>query len=397
MKLTTKQKPTTSIPLVDLKAQYEDLHEEINDALRRECAATDFILGQIVQKFEAGFAKYLGVKYCVSVGNGTDALHLALRALGVRPGDEVILPANTYIATALAVTHSGAIPVLVDCDERTANLNVDKIRNAITRRTKAIIPVHLYGQPVDMDGVLKIARENGLKVLEDAAHAHGAKYKNQYCGLFGDAAAFSFYPGKNLGAFGDGGAIVTQSEELAEKLRLLRNFGSPRKYVHEITGFNSRLDSLQAAVLSVKLPHLDEWNRRRLHGAHIYRERLAGLEDKIRFIETSPDTTVHAYHLFVIRVLNGRRDEVLTRLQEKGIGALIHYPVPIHLQPAYQSLGIPTGSFPVSEKMCEEILSLPLCPYLTEANLEYISEELAAILKSGKASGKALKVAGSSS
>ncbi|MBI4353099.1 MAG: DegT/DnrJ/EryC1/StrS family aminotransferase [Candidatus Omnitrophica bacterium] len=382
------------IPLVNLKAQYEELRPELEAALREVCSRADFILGKEVEEFEKEFAQYVGARYCVGVGSGTEALHLALRALGVGEGDEVVIPANTFIATALAVSCAGATPVLVDCDERTATMDPAEFQKAITPRTKAVMPVHLYGQPADMETVGKIAKARGIKVVEDAAQAHGASYKGRKCGILGDAAGFSFYPGKNLGAYGDGGAVTTDDEGLAEEIRLLRNFGSPRKHVHDRLGFNSRLDSMQAAVLRVKLRRLDRWNKKRNELAGLYRKKLKGMEEFVGLVEKAPFTTVHAYHLFVIRLKRHDRDGVLEALQKSGIGASVHYPVPIHQQRAYQISPSPcpshrgrgirrAGGFPVTEELSKEILSLPLCPYLSEGDVERVVETLGKIFKNG--------------
>lgn len=365
-----------SIPLVNLRRQYDDLGAEIDGAIRQVCMRGDFILGQAVGDFERGFADLVGARHCVGVGNGTDALHLVLRALGVGAGHEVIVPANTFIATAEAVSYCGATPVLVDCDDRTATIDVDRIAAALTPRTRAIIPVHLYGQPADMDPILALGASHGVQVIEDAAQAHGASYRGRPCGGLARAAAFSFYPGKNLGAYGDAGAVVTNDDGLAEEVRLLRNWGSPRKYVHSRQGYNSRLDTLQAAVLSVKLPRLLGWNGTRARLASLYREALSSLHGTIDVVATRETTTAHAYHLFVVRLRHHDRDAVLAKLQAEGIGAGVHYPIPIHLQEAYGHLGHGPGSFPAAERLAREVLSLPLCPYLTEAEALAVADHL---------------------
>jgi dTDP-4-amino-4,6-dideoxygalactose transaminase len=365
-----------SIPLVNLGRQYDDLGAEIDGAIRQVCMRGDFILGQAVGDFERGFADFVGARHCIGVGNGTDALHLVLRALGVGAGHEVIVPANTFIATAEAVSYCGATPVLVDCDDRTATIDVDRIAAALTPRTKAIIPVHLYGQPADMDPILALGASHGVQVIEDAAQAHGASYRGRPCGGLARAAAFSFYPGKNLGAYGDAGAVVTNDDGLAEEVRLLRNWGSPRKYVHSRQGYNSRLDTLQAAVLSVKLPRLQGWNGTRVRLASLYREVLSSLHGTIDVVATREATTAHAYHLFVVRLRQHDRDAVLAKLQSEGIGAGVHYPIPIHLQEAYRHLGHGSGSFPAAERLAREVLSLPLCPYLTEAEALAVADRL---------------------
>ncbi len=308
------------IPLVNLARQYERLAPQLDRAIRDTCARADFILGQAVATFETAFAAYLGVRHCIGVASGADALHLILRGLGLGAGDEVILPANTFIATAQAVWYAGATPVLVDCDEHTATIDGSAVTAAITKRTRAIMPVHLYGQPADLDPLLALANERGLHVIEDAAQAHGAMYRGRKCGTLGVAAGFSFYPGKNLGAYGDGGAVTTNDDGLAAEIRSLRNLGSTARYVHQRMGFNSRLDTIQAAVLSVKLPHLDAWNERRAQLADYYRAALAGDSPRLRVIDRASWTSRHAHHLFVVRSLDGQRDRIVRELQARGIG-----------------------------------------------------------------------------
>lgn len=367
-----------TIPLVNLRRQYERLAPEIDRAIRDVCVRGDFILGRAVATFEEAFAEYVGARHCIGVASGTDALHLILRGLGVGPADEAILPANTFISTAQAVWACGATPVLVDCDERTATIDVAAALSAVTPRTRAIIPVHLYGQPADMDPLLAFAAERGVHVVEDAAQAHGAAYRGRRCGSLGVAAAFSFYPGKNLGAYGDGGAITTNDAGLAGEIRLLRNLGSRVKYVHDRMGFNSRLDSLQAAVLGVKLPQLDAWNARRNEIAGRYREALASYRDRIDIIETALFTSLHACHLFVARVPGGARDRVLARLQERGVGAGVHYPIALHQQAAFRGL-LPAGArFPATERLASEVLSLPLCAELSDEEIRVVIQELRA-------------------
>lgn len=377
-----------NIPLVNLTRQYQRLAPEIDEAMTRVCARGDFILGRAVEELETAFAEYTGARHCIGVASGTDALHLTLRALGVGPGDEVILPANTFIATAQAVWCCGATPVLVDCEERTATIDTSAVALAITDRTKAIMPVHLYGQPADMDPLLALARARRLHVIEDAAQAHGAAYRGRPCGSIGVAAGFSFYPGKNLGAYGDGGAITTNDDGLAQEIRLLRNWGSKVKYVHTRMGFNSRLDTLQAAVLQVKLPHLDAWNDRRNELAARYRAALAGCAS-LAIIEQAPWTTKHAYHLFVIRALNGGRDEILRALHAKGIGAGIHYPIAIHQQEAFEPLLEAGASFPVTERLASQILSLPLCPDLRDDEARTVVDAVMTTIESAPVAGSA--------
>jgi dTDP-4-amino-4,6-dideoxygalactose transaminase len=343
------------IPLVDLKAQYAAIGAQLQAAVARVAEKQDFILGGELAAFENDFAKFTGCAYAVGVATGTDAVELALRAAGVGPGDEVLAPAFTFIATALGIERAGARPVLVDCD---ANFGMDLSRVTLTPRTRAVVPVHLYGRVVD-------CRALGLPIIEDACQAHGATG----AGTHGRAAAWSFYPGKNLGAWGDGGAVTTNDGEIAERLRAMRNYGSPRKYHHPLWGTNSRLDELQAAVLCVKLPHLADWNARRAAAAVRYDELLRELP------VTRPEIVAgHAWHLYVIRVAN--RDRVLQRLQSKGIGAAIHYPLPLHLHGALQHLGYARGAFPEAERAAAEVLSLPLYPEITPAQQERVVEEL---------------------
>ncbi len=348
-----------SIPFLDLQAAYLELQAELDAAYRRVMASGWFILGPELEAFEEEFSRYCGSGFCVGVGNGLEALHLILRAYGIGPGDEVIVPGNTYIATWLAVSYAGARPVPVEPHEETANLDPDRIAAAITPRTRAIIAVHLYGQPADMDTIMALAEQHDLKVIEDAAQAHGARYRGKRTGNLGHAAGFSFYPGKNLGAMGDGGAVVTADAGLASKIAVLRNYGSRSKYHNEEKGFNSRLDELQAAFLRVKLRHLDEWNERRAALASHY---LAGLNGATVTLPATPSWAASAWHLFVVR--SAQRDALQRFLQEQGIATLIHYPVPPHLQPAYRELGMAAGTLPVTERLHGEVLSLPIGPHL---------------------------------
>jgi dTDP-4-amino-4,6-dideoxygalactose transaminase len=349
------------IPLVDLKAQLRQIEDEVRRGWDRVLENTAFILGAEVAGFESELAAFVGTAHCVGVASGTDAVELAVRAAGIGPGDEVILPANTFIATALGVSRAGATPVLVDQDPDYHLVDVAQVESKITDRTRALMPVHLYGQCADMDAIAALAKKHDLVVLEDAAQAQGAKQDGRSAGTFGLAAGTSFYPGKNLGAFGDAGAIVTDSEALAAKVRALRNYGSDVKYHHPETGFNSRLDALQAVVLRAKLPHLAGWNARRRDAAARYDELLAGVDEVVR-PRTRPGNE-HIWHLYVVEV--DRRDAVLKHLNERGIGAGIHYPVPIHLQGAYAHLGHREGDFPVAEQKAKRILSLPLFPEIT--------------------------------
>ena len=371
---------TSRIPLVNLPRQYESLAPEIQRAIGDVCQRGDFILGRAVAQFEDAFARYLGVRHCIGVASGTDALHLIVRALGIGAGDEVILPANTFIATAQAVWCAGATPILVDCDERTATIDPAGVAAAITNRTKAILPVHLYGQPANLDPILTLAQARHLHVIEDAAQAHGAEWAGRKCGSIGTAAAFSFYPAKNLGACGDGGAITTNDDSLAAEIRLLRNWGSTVKYVHDRMGFNSRLDTVQAAVLNVKLRHLDRWNERRNQLAERYRAAFRSRTD-LRAVEHAAWTSRHAYHLFVLRSLDGRRDQIVRTLQARGVGVGIHYPVAIHQQKAFKQVrGARDLSFPVTERLASQIFSLPLCADLRDDEASSVVDELFAVL-----------------
>jgi len=349
-----------SVPFLDLGAAYKELRSEIDSAVLASMRTGWYILGPEVEAFESDFAAYCEASHCVGVANGLDALHLALRAMDVGPGDEVIVPSNTYIATWLAVSQCGATPVPVEPDARTFNIDPSRIEAVITSRTKVILPVHLYGQPADLDPILAIARKYGLKVLEDGAQTHGARYKGKRIGAHGDAVAWSFYPGKNLGALGDGGAVTTNDPEIADRIRVLRNYGSRVKYVNEEQGYNSRLDSLQAAVLRVKLKYLDEWNARRAEIAARYQAELAGTK---LVLPAVPEWVSPVWHLYVI--CTQQREALQRHLTEAGIGSLIHYPIPPHLQQAYASLGYKAGDFPIAEAMANEVLSLPMGPHLT--------------------------------
>ena len=343
------------IPFLDLKAPYLELKQELDEAIARVVSSGWFIGGPEVEAFEADYATYCGATHAVGVANGLDALHLALRAMEVGPGDEVIVPSNTYIATWLAVSQCGAKPVPVEPDPRTYNIDPSRIEAAITPATCVILPVHLYGQPADMDRILTIARNHGLRVLEDGAQAHGARYKGQRLGAHGDAVAWSFYPGKNLGAMGDGGAVTTNDAKLADRLRVLRNYGSRVKYVNVVKGYNSRLDPLQAAILRVKLAHLDAWNTRRSAIATQYQQGLADCGLTLPYV---PDWVEPAWHLYV--VLTPQRDVFQKSLADVGVSTLIHYPIPPHLQGAYADLGLGKGTFPIAERIHNEVLSLPM-------------------------------------
>jgi dTDP-4-amino-4,6-dideoxygalactose transaminase len=359
------------VPFVDLGAQYQAIAPEINQVIQGVLEERDFILGSDVELFEKEFADFIRTSHAVGVGSGLAALELALRAWEIGPGDEVITAANTYIATTLAIMAVGARPVLVDMDPATFNINPAAIEAAITPKTRALIPVHLCGQPADMDPILEIAAGRNLLVLEDAAQAHGSMYRGRRAGSLGHAGAFSFYPGKNLGAYGDGGLIVTNDDRLAEKLRQLRNYGQRVKYVHTTIGTNSRLDTIQAAILRVKLRHLDRWNAQRGERAAQYNALLAGAGCEVPRIAAN---RTHIFHLYMVQVEN--RAEVQKILAERGISTGIHYPIPIHLQEASASLGYRKGDFPATERAAERILSLPMYAELTESQCEYVAENL---------------------
>ncbi len=360
------------IPFVDIKTQYQSLKPEIDTAIQRVLERSAFILGTECKEFEKKFAEYIGVKYCIGVGSGTDALRLALEALKIGPGDEVITVPDTYIATCEAITHVGANVRFVDAHSQTYNIDPEKIEKAITPSTKAIIPVHLYGQPADMDPIMEIASRYHLYVIEDCAQAHGATYKGRKVGTFGHLACFSFYPGKNLGAYGDGGAVLTQDEAIAERVRMLRNHGQKVKYEHLVVGYCHRLDNLQAAILNVKLPYLDEWNARRRRHADLYNRLFKNVPGIVTPYVLSYVESV--YHLYVIRVMDGKRNDLQKYLTQKGIQTGLHYPIPVHLQPAYQVLGHQAGDFPISEKLAEEGLSLPIYPELKQEHIVYVVE-----------------------
>ena len=360
------------IPFVDLKAQYNSIKKKIDEAIQNVLNNTSFIMGKELREFEKEFAQFCDVKYAIGVANGSDALILALRACGIGEGDEVITVSHTFIATTEAITHAGGRIVFVDIDPKTYTINVSKIEGKINKKTKAIITVHLYGQPADMDPIMELAKKYNLRIIEDAAQAHGAEYKGKKVGSIGNVGCFSFYPGKNLGAYGDAGMVVTNNEEIAEKVRLLRNHGRiTKKYEHEIEGYSSRLDNLQAAILRVKLRHLNKWNESRRENAKKYNELLSNIDGIITPYEA--DYAKHVYHLYVIRTEKGR-DKLKEELKSKGIATGIHYPIPLHLQPAYNYLGYKRGDFPVTEKACQEILSLPMFAELGEEQIEEIVE-----------------------
>ncbi|MGE5620706.1 MAG: DegT/DnrJ/EryC1/StrS family aminotransferase [Sphingomonadaceae bacterium] len=351
----------------DLKPQHREMRDEIRSALDQVLEDGWFILGRQGEAFEREFADYCGVAHCVAVGSGTEAIHLALLACGVQPGDDVVTVSHTAVPTASAISFAGARPVFVDIDPRTFTMDPDKLEAAITPRTRAILPVHLYGQVADMEPILEVGRRHGIPVIEDACQAHGAEYRGRRAGSLGSLAAFSFYPTKNLGACGDGGAVTTDDAELADKLRLLRNYGQRKRYFHESKGFNSRLDEMQAAILRAKLPHLNRWNEMRRAKARLYHSLLKGV-----VLPFEADYGRHVYHLYVIRT--PRRDELQRFLADRGIGSLIHYPVPVHLQEAYRDLGVPAGALPATERCAREILSLPLYPELPDEQIAEVAE-----------------------
>jgi len=349
------------IPIVDLQKQYESIKTEIDSAIKDVIDSCQFILGKRVEAFEADFATYCQSSFALGVNSGTSALHLALLAAGVGPGDEVITVSYTFVATAAAICYVGADPVFVDIDPRNCNIDPAKVEAAVTPKTKGIVPVHLYGSCADMDPILDVARRHNLIVIEDAAQAHGAEYKGRRAGSMGELACFSFYPGKNLGAYGEGGAVVTSNEQYVEHLKQLRDQGQSEKYYHPVVGYNYRMEAIQGAVLGVKLKHLDDWNQRRQKLAQVYRRELA--ESGLRFLEELPDTkSVH--HIFPL--FTEQRDDLRAYLQKAGISTALHYPVPVHLQPAYQHLGYGEGDFPETERACKEVLSLPIYPELAD-------------------------------
>lgn len=362
------------VPFVDLAAHHAPIRAELSAAVDRVLSHGKYILGPEVEAFEQGFAKLVGVKHAIGVSSGLDALRLAFEAAGVGGGDEVIVPGNTFIATALAVSAVGATPVLVDCHADTFNINVDLIEPVLTRKTKAICPVHLYGQAVDMDGILAIAKKHGLRVVEDACQAHGSRYRGRGCGSMGDLGTFSFYPGKNLGAMGDGGMVTTNDDGLAQTVRQRRAYGELKKYHHVEKGINARLDTMQAAILGVKLPRLEWANESRRRNAHAYDAGLKGIPNVIA-PKIPADDPSHIYHLYVIRTT--RRDQLQHFLHDKGIQTGIHYPIPIHRQPAYAELASSESRLPVTTKSADEILSLPMFPELTEAQVSRVCAAIA--------------------
>ena len=359
------------IPFVSFLPMEKELDQELRNAFERVYSRSWYILGEEDKAFEQAFASYLGVNNCVGVGNGLDALVLALRALKIGPGDEVIVPSNTYIASVLAISYAGAIPVFVEPDIDTFNFNPHLIESAVTGKTKAIMPVHLYGQACDMDPIMNIADKHGLFVIEDCAQAHGATYKGKKVGTFGNAAGFSFYPGKNLGALGDSGAVVTDNDELASEIRALSNYGSDYKYHHILKGVNSRMDEMQAAFLSVKLPHLDRMNHERRRIADMYSSKINN--PKVILPAVNPEC-VPVWHIYGVRC--EERDALENFLKERGIGTNKHYPTPIHLQEAYKDLAIPEGALPIAEKISKTELSLPIYYGMTDEEIQYVIDSV---------------------
>jgi dTDP-4-amino-4,6-dideoxygalactose transaminase len=356
------------VPFLDLSAYHAGFLSEFTSAIREVIESSAFAGGPFVERFEQEFADYCGSKYAIGVGNGTDALWLTLLALGIGEGDEIITVPNTFVATAEAIHFCKATPILVDVDENTFTIDPAELEKGLTANTKAIIPVHLFGQPADMDPILEFARAHDLFVIEDAAQAHGAEYNGKKAGTMGDAGCFSFYPGKNLGAFGEAGAVVTNDAKLRDKIRVLRDHGQSRKYRHAMMGWNCRMDGIQAAVLSVKLRHLDERNLLRRQRASLYNEGFADLDDVATPLEA--DYARHVYHVYAVRVRE--RDRIRRSLEAKGIGCGVHYPIPIHLQEAWRNLGYSEGAFPVAENLAQEFISLPMFPELTEEQIEYV-------------------------
>lgn len=356
-----------NIPFLNLNPIHMEIKEDVKKKMNDIYSNNWFILGEEVKRFELGFANYCNARFCVGCGNGLDAIRLILLALDIGPGDEIILPSNTFIATALAVSYVGATPILVEPDEKTYNINPNLIEEKITNKTKAIIAVHLYGQPADMDSINSIAKKHSIFVIEDAAQAHGATYKGKKVGELGDASAFSFYPGKNLGALGDGGAVVTNNTELATKIRILSNYGCEEKYKHIYKGINSRLDEVQAAVLNIKLKKLDKWNEERKQIARVFLSKINNHNINKPQVEEGFD---HVWHLFVIRT--SRRLDFQKYLEVNGISSLIHYPIPIHMQRAYNDLGLSRGNMPICENLANEVVSIPLWPGMTSDEVNYI-------------------------
>ena len=363
------------VPFLNLRRNYQVIQKEIDKSIAKVIQSGNYILGNEVESFESEYAKFCKVNYCVGVANGLEALQIALTSLDVGNGDEVIVPSHTFIATWLSVSHVGAIPIPVEPDPNTYNIDPKLIATKITKKTKAIIMVHLYGQPADINSIMAIAKKNNLYVIEDAAQSHGASYKNKMIGSHGDIVAWSFYPGKNLGAFGDAGALTTKSKKLYEKIKILRNYGSREKYVNSLIGFNSRLDPIQAAILSIKLKLLKKTNLLRRKIAKKYIDKI----EPLCFIPSTDKLSEHVWHLFVIR--HERRDKLRAQLDNYGVSTLIHYPIPPHLQKAYSFLNLKKGSLPITEKICSEVISLPLDPYMSNDEIDYVISKTNQALK----------------
>ncbi len=360
------------VPFLDLKAQYNSIKDEVHESMQQVLDRTAFAGGPFVEQFEESFATYCQTKYAVGVSNGTAAIWLALAGLGIGRGDEVITTANTFIATAEAISFAGATPVLVDINETTHNMDPEAVEAAITPQTKAIIPVHLFGQMADLDPIMKIARKHNLYVVEDASQSHGATYNGRRAGSIGDVGCFSFYPGKNLGAYGEAGGVVTNDAELAAKIKMIRDHGQSKKYIHKIIGWNGRMDGIQGAVLSVKLKYIDQWNELRRQHAREYSNMLASVPGIVTPTVASYGT--HVFHIYAIRM--AERDEVMRQLRENGVACGIHYPVPVHMQEAYAELNYKAGDFPVAEKCASEYISLPMFPELTPSQILHVTETL---------------------
>ena len=361
-----------NIPFLDLKSQYQSIKNEINDAIQNVLDNTSYILGKPVVEFESAFAQAHNVKYCSAVSSGTDGNHLVLWALGIKPGDEVIIPANTFIATVWGATLCGAKPVFADCHPESYYIDTSKIEQLITPKTKAIVAVHLYGQPADMDSLREVAEKHNIYLVEDCAQAHLSEYKGKKVGGLSRAASFSFYPGKNLGAYGEAGAVTTNDEELFNKFRMMREHGSPKKYEHIMFGHNYRMEGIQGAVLGVKMKYINKWTDDRRRAAEQYNKYLKDLPDIILPVEMP--YAKHVYHLFVIQVLDGRRNALAKYLNDNGVATGLHYPIPLHFQPCFDFLGYRKNDFPVSESLAENCLSLPMFPELNEQQIEYISD-----------------------
>ena len=381
-------KSELKVPYFDLTKQYEELREEIATALDRTCRRAAFILGEEVERFEQAFAEFCGVEHCVALNSGTSALHLALLAAGIGRGDEVITTANTFVATVEAISYTGANPVFADIDPTTANIDPGQIEKTITKRTRAIVPVHLYGRPVDLDQIAELATDRGLILIEDACQAHGARHRGRRVGGFGQSAAFSFYPGKNLGAYGEGGALTTNDDEVAKSARALRSHGETTRYMHKYLGYNYRMDGFQAAVLNIKLRHLEEWTAKRQSAAALYRQLLE--RSCVSLPQDSADSEC-VYHLFVACV--EERDEVRNELARRGVQTAVHYPKPVHLQEAFAHLGYKEGDLPQTEAACSKVLSLPLFPEITEEQVNYAALCLADIAEAHQ-TGRTDQVAG---